>query len=404
MADIAEEDPTDASGLVRWITLQIASWQNRLDEPTGDSGALHLPIADGAKVGRVAKVTLHAPSPAYLCAEKFRDLVIKLCSTSVALKFGERFPYRPGLKVRDMIVAMRWVAELIASPESSSLAGAQSEADASQASRDREDGICDGDSAASLATDATGARSKTKSIELRQFDGGQLVFFQDRVELCGVDICSGPRCRTKRRILDLLRKKRSDGTFVSYSGGRLAKKLGGQCAAGTVIGAIRDLRTDIVEALRDKANILCERQDVILSGRPGYRFANRITVQDDCQPEAAQIADTIDEGDVRDVGDVGVRNVPDVLNECDDAAEMRRQWILKRLAEGEQLKAPAVAAPFKCSRKTAERDFAALKKEENIEFVGATRTGYYRLRHAPRRKSRVRRKVPKPGSRQRIRR
>jgi hypothetical protein len=38
------------------------------------------------------------------------------------------------------------------------------------------------------------------------FSGGEIVFFADRVELCGVDICSGPRSRTKRRILDLLRQ------------------------------------------------------------------------------------------------------------------------------------------------------------------------------------------------------
>ena len=51
----------------------------------------------------------------------------------------------------------------------------------------------------------------------QQFGGGKIVFFQDRVELCGVDICSGPRCQSKRQILDCLRKKLSDGSFIQYS-------------------------------------------------------------------------------------------------------------------------------------------------------------------------------------------
>ena len=57
------------------------------------------------------------------------------------------------------------------------------------------------------------------------FDGGEIVFFADRVELCGVDICSGPRSQTRRRILELLGKRRMDGTFVAFSGDKLAAEL-----------------------------------------------------------------------------------------------------------------------------------------------------------------------------------
>jgi hypothetical protein len=205
---------------------------------------------------------------------------------------------------------------------------------------------------------------------LQQFSGGEMVFFQDRVEFCGVDICSsGKRFRTRRKILNLLRKKRSDGSFVGYSGEQLAKEIelsSGQNSAGP---PIRDLRHGITKLLRNQANIECGDEDVILSRGRGYRFADCVIVHDGDQPETRAIRDMDDTS--------GVPNVPD------DAAGTRRAWILRQLAEGHELQAPALAKKFKCSVKTAKRDLQALKKEGRIEFVGATRTGCYRLRKPP---------------------
>ena len=122
------------------------------------------------------------------------------------------------------------------------------------------------------------SRSRQKQGPLRPFTGGEMVFFEDRVELCGVDISSGPRSQTRRRILDLLRNKQKDGTFVAYSGDAVARKLkliGGQ---GAVAGAIRDLRDVIIEALRNEANLTCGRKDIILGGGRGYRLAESVSV------------------------------------------------------------------------------------------------------------------------------
>ena len=201
-----------------------------------------------------------------------------------------------------------------------------------------------------------------------------MVFFSDRVELCGVDICSGPRSTTKRRILDCLRKKRSNGNFISYSSKELAKVAelkGGQNAAA---GLIRDLRDNIVESLRSLANLECGRFEVIRSRGPGYRFADCLNVQDGDDSESTEIRDIDDSSDVPN---------DEVLDVPKGAARTRRAWILQQLAEGHELQAPALAKQFKCSKKTAERDLQALKKEGLIEFVGAPRTGYYRLRKPP---------------------
>jgi hypothetical protein len=132
-----------------------------------------------------------------------------------------------------------------------------------------------------------------------------------------------------------------------------------------------------VDALRNRANIQCGRRDVILSGGPGYRFTEKLGVHQAGQQDITDITDTAAETGVPNVRDPDVRDVPNVP---DDAATPRRAWILQRLADGRQLQAPAVARHFKCSVKTAQRDLTALKEEGKIEFVGAPRTGYYRLR------------------------
>ena len=52
----------------------------------------------------------------------------------------------------------------------------------------------------------------------KPFTDGELAFYEDRVELCGVDICSGARSRSRRITLELLAKKDDRGQFVCYGG------------------------------------------------------------------------------------------------------------------------------------------------------------------------------------------
>ena len=81
----------------------------------------------------------------------------------------------------------------------------------------------------------------------------------------------------------------------------------------------------------------------------------------------------------RNVHDDDVHNAFDVH---DDAA-LRKAWILQQLADGVELKAASVADNFKCSVKTAYHDLDALKTEGKIEYIGAARTGYFRLKQHP---------------------
>ena len=185
---------------------------------------------------------------------------------------------------------------------------------------------------------------------------------------------SGTRSRARRKLLDLLRQKRADGSFVAHSGDELAAKAGLRGGASTITGTVRGLREAIRVAL-EGANIICKKDDVVLSGGPGYRLAESVEIE-----LSTEITDTTtditDTGDDRDDHD---RSDSDVLDVPDDPALARQAWILEQLENGAQLKGPDVVQNFVCSAKTAQRDLTALKKAGKIEFVGNARSGYYRI-------------------------
>jgi hypothetical protein len=205
------------------------------------------------------------------------------------------------------------------------------------------------------------------------FTGGELVFFEDRVEICGADVCSGPRSESRRAVLELLGRRKNGTTFGAYSGEELESLAKQNGAKGTAAGWIRDLRGGITEALRTQANISAGRRDVILSenGGRGYRLAESLAVRYDTPTAITDISDITDTPKTTDVRDV--------VNVRDDEAARRREWIIQQLEGGVQLKAPIIAAQFKRTKKTAQRDLDALRDEGKIEFVGDPRTGYYRL-------------------------
>ena len=81
---------------------------------------------------------------------------------------------------------------------------------------------------------------------------------------------------------------------------------------------------------------------MILSGGPGYRFSDRLTVQDGNQQKTARSVTNEHETNVRNVRNDDVRNVrnQDVRNSLDVAVAARRDWILQQLAAGRELRAP----------------------------------------------------------------
>ncbi|MFO8013232.1 MAG: response regulator [Phycisphaerae bacterium] len=206
------------------------------------------------------------------------------------------------------------------------------------------------------------------------FEEGDMVFFEDRVELCGVKIC-GDNSSMNRRILDELKQQNRHGRPVAYSGVKLADKVECESGANGVSGAVRELRQSICHRLLEEANIQCGPRDVIQSGGRGYRLTDKITVRDAHDPQNDPQSDTqTDPQNEPNDPQSGEASDGDVagLNE-------RQRWIWAQLKAGVKLRNGDVAAEFGRSPSTIKRDLQGLKRTKGIEFVGAARTGYWRL-------------------------
>lgn len=114
------------------------------------------------------------------------------------------------------------------------------------------------------------------TVPSRPFEGGEMVFFPDRVTLCGVTVVEGPT--RMRRILEILREKRPNGKFVAYSGTRLASKLGAMSGQNAIAETVKAFRNTVIEQM-ESAGFVCGREDVLLSRGTGYRFAESIAVR-----------------------------------------------------------------------------------------------------------------------------
>jgi hypothetical protein len=115
---------------------------------------------------------------------------------------------------------------------------------------------------------------------------------------------------------------------------------------------------------------------VILSGGPGYRFSQRVSVQyagkaiiKGLQGHVTSNADAVDPLSGPVSGPVC---------DSDDPVTARRKRVLQAVIDGQKLRAPGIAKQVGCSVRTAKRDLEALNSK--VEFLGSPRTGHYRLR------------------------
>jgi FixJ family two-component response regulator len=232
------------------------------------------------------------------------------------------------------------------------------------------------------------AANPTPSPEPVLFKGGEMVFYPNRVELCGVKIVGDTGIGQSRRILGLLRHKRDDNRYVYISGEALAKRIGADGGVGTVTGCIRTLRQNIAARLRERLNLVCDRDDVITNdGLHGYclrewiivrEAADDVTGSTSCATHAPQrdrhalVSEPVGARVTDPVGEP----VSDPVNE--PVTERQRQ-VLDALASGESLRVPAIASKLKASPGTVKRELTHLKGRGLVAFEGPPRSGRYRL-------------------------
>jgi len=220
-----------------------------------------------------------------------------------------------------------------------------------------------------IPLDVNGNKMNKQTEELpRGFEGGEMVFSDDRVELYEVKICGGAKSGRIRRILDELGQKKSSGLFVAYSGTELAKRI--KCPAGEtgVSGAIREFRKKTSILFLEEANIKCGPRDIIQSGGRGYRLTEKITVVKGNDP----VRDPVNDPDAPD---------PDpVYDPVNEQQDHRQEWILSQLRDHHPLHRCEIESKFRCSDSTATRLLKGLIKSGLIKFVGPAKTGHYELK------------------------
>jgi CheY-like chemotaxis protein len=112
----------------------------------------------------------------------------------------------------------------------------------------------------------------------RCFDGGEMTFYPDRVELCGVKIISDAGAGQSLMMLRALTEKHPDGRFRSLSAEVIAKRIDAD-GVGAVTSCAATIRKNTAERLRAQLNIVCGKRDVLENDEQGYRLREWIDVR-----------------------------------------------------------------------------------------------------------------------------
>ena len=209
------------------------------------------------------------------------------------------------------------------------------------------------------------------------FQGGELVFHRNRVELCGVKILGDTGLGQSRAILELLARRKPKGRYVHLSGSKLAQAIEAEGGISTVTGCVRWLRGKIAARLKEECGLIVHRGDVIANDRRhGYCFNEWIEVRGLTAKESGSSGSTDAKKAASRDADPGE---PEPVETDTDPISQRRRRVLAVLSEYKGLRAPDIAKRLKVSLPTAKRDLAALKREGAVEFVGSARAGHYIL-------------------------
>lgn len=224
------------------------------------------------------------------------------------------------------------------------------------------------------------ASSKRPSGPPRPFEGGKMVLFKRRVEICGVDV---PISQSMHKILTLLSERRTNGKYVAYAGSDLTELLGADCGQNGIASQVLEFRNKLAQRLLDQANITCGRTDIVNSGGPGYRLQEWIKVELGARaPGMVSGCGTADASNSAD----GIADDSENPNSDVSGLTERQRWAVDQMVRGVQLQVRHVAERFGCSGVTAQRDMSALRAEKLIRFVGSPRAGHYQLTSTGRRR------------------
>ncbi len=231
--------------------------------------------------------------------------------------------------------------------------------------------------AASVLAARPATAKPTRNAQPQAFTAGELVFYPNKVELCGVKVLSESGLGHCRRMLDMLREKRRD-RFVRIGGEELANRIGKAANApiviGTITGCAKTFRDNIKTRLKKHLNLICEEHDVLVRDDQGYHLND----------EKITVRDGTGDGDIADdpanvPGDkAGVPAVPANAPGDMDGLNERQKWVLAQTGKGQDVTRARLEEKYDISAKTAKRDLSDLAARGRIEYVRKPHPGFYR--------------------------
>lgn len=211
-------------------------------------------------------------------------------------------------------------------------------------------------------------RGTTKNLKPEKpFTGGDLTFFDDRIELCGVPVVASGKSSQIWMILDTLKQRLDAKRYKAFPGSALAANGAQNSAAGS----IRDFRKRAAEKIGHELGLKLEDHDVIETSSAGYRLNPHIVVK------GLRNGRSRPEANSRPTGGHDRVNTDPA-----DLATDRREQILALIQAGKRLRVPGFAQELRCGQTAAKRELDALRAEGLIEFIGPSKTGYYALAEA----------------------
>lgn len=210
-----------------------------------------------------------------------------------------------------------------------------------------------------------GAAPKAKT----KFDGGTIVYLPERIEILGHMITEKSHRGNFWNVLQCLRQKNAEGQFKGFSGRALGSQFkNGGASQNTVASCVGDLRERLTAVLAE-AGVEAGEQDIILSGGPGYRFNEWITVVEGANPIPAS----------PQAPAPAVPTTTAPLDGPDAPLSDRQLWVLDKLRTRQKLQRVDLERQFDITDKTAKRDLSDMIHRGLAVFVRIPRPGHYEI-------------------------
>ena len=204
------------------------------------------------------------------------------------------------------------------------------------------------------------------------FQGGEMVFRDDCVELCGVKILGNTGMGYSRRMLELLSRRGPDGRFINMTAKQLAEQINRYIGDSSIIGCVSTIRSNAKHRLMQHLGVEVQPGDVLTNDEQGYHLNEWITVKrEDMRPDDPAMAP--------DDPGMTLQDDPAVtpVDPCLPALNQRQQWAVSQLEGGVHLTRNMLQTEFGVSPKTAKRDLASLRNQGLIYYIRSPWPGHY---------------------------